>query len=109
VRILTEPHRWERRKHGRTLSFPNDRRGGGDRGAIDAVRIDVIDNGPGISPEFHQEIFEEFLQIHQDSPSQGMGLGLAIARRLTEAHGGKIWVESKVGEGSTFRVLLPSS
>jgi signal transduction histidine kinase len=106
VRVATCPHRWERRKP-LTLQFPNDRRNV-DKGAIPAVRIDVADNGPGISPEYHQEIFQEFLQIQNDPSSHGMGLGLAIARRLTEAHGGKIWVESQVGEGSTFSVLLPS-
>jgi signal transduction histidine kinase len=47
------------------------------------------------------------LQIQHDPPLPGMGLGLAIARKLTDAHGGKLWVESTVDEGSTFSVLLP--
>ena len=78
-----------------------------EAGTPECVRIDVIDDGPGIPPEYHQEIFQEFLQIQHDPPLPGMGLGLAIARKLTAAHGGKIWVESTPGEGSTFRVLLP--
>jgi signal transduction histidine kinase len=106
VKMRTSPHIWDRRKQRRTLSFPNDRRIC-DSGTPGCVRIDVSDNGPGISPEYHEKIFEEFSQIHQDPPVPGMGLGLAIARKLTEAHGGKIWVESTVGEGSTFSVLLP--
>jgi signal transduction histidine kinase len=67
----------------------------------------VSDTGPGIPPEYHQEIFSEFLRLQQTSDSHGMGLGLAIARRLIEAHGGKIWVESEAGHGSTFCLLLP--
>lgn len=106
VKVWTRPHRWDRRKVRSTLSFPNDRRNG-DAGTFECVRIDVTDDGPGIPPEYHQEIFQEFLQIQHDPPLPGMGLGLAIARKLTEAHGGKIWVESTVDQGSTFSVLLP--
>jgi signal transduction histidine kinase len=69
----------------------------------------VTDNGPGIAPEYHQEIFEEFLQLQPRAGGEGAGLGLAIARRLAEAHGGKVWVESTVGNGSRFSVLLPYS
>jgi len=78
-----------------------------ETGTFECVRIDVTDDGPGIPPEYHQEIFQEFLQIQHDPPLPGMGLGLAIARKLTEAHGGKIWVESTVDEGSTFSLVLP--
>jgi signal transduction histidine kinase len=106
VKVRTCPHRWDRRKVRGTLSFPNDRRTC-DSGTFECVRIDVSDNGPGISPEYHEKIFEEFSQIQHDPPVPGMGLGLAIARKLTAAHGGKIWVESTLGEGSTFSVLLP--
>ena len=106
VQVRTSPHRWDRRKARGTLSFPTDRRIC-DSGTAEGVRIDVSDNGPGISPEYHEKVFEEFSRIQHDPPLPGMGLGLAIARKLTEAHGGKIWVESRVGEGSTFSVLLP--
>jgi signal transduction histidine kinase len=106
VKVRTQPHKWDRRKVRGTLSFPNNRRSC-DAGTFECVRIDVIDDGPGIPPEYHEEIFQEFLRIQHDPPLPGIGLGLAIARKLTEAHGGKIWVESKVNEGSTFSVLLP--
>jgi signal transduction histidine kinase len=72
-----------------------------------AIRITVSDSGPGIPPEYQQEIFNEFLRLQQTSDSHGMGLGLAIARRLIEAHAGKIWVESEPGHGSAFSLLLP--
>jgi signal transduction histidine kinase len=107
VRVSTRLYAWERRSLRSTLSFTTEKRKSNASGPFTCVRIDVSDNGPGIPPEYHQDIFQEFLQVQQDAQSQGMGLGLAIARRLTEAHGGKIWVESKLGEGSTFSVLLP--
>lgn len=71
------------------------------------IRIEVADNGPGISSVHHEAIFEEFRQIDKAGQSQGAGLGLAIAQKLVDAHGGKISVHSSVGEGSTFSVLLP--
>ncbi len=107
VRVATRLYAWERRNLRSTLSFTIEKRKRDATGPFSCVRIDVSDNGPGIPPEYHQDVFQEFLQVQQDAQSQGMGLGLAIARRLTEAHGGKIWVESKLGEGSTFSVLLP--
>ena len=73
---------------------------------VNAVRICVSDNGPGIPAEDRQEIFEPFVRgIHKQQ--RGLGLGLAIARRFVNDHGGRIWVESEVGEGSCFYVLLP--
>ena len=71
------------------------------------VRIEVTDNGPGIPARHHEEIFEEFRQIEKNGQTQGVGLGLAIARKLVEAHGGEISVRNSVGQGSTFTVLLP--
>ena len=70
-----------------------------------SIRIAVTDSGPGIASEHHQEIFEDFVRV--DRTSSGMGLGLAIAKRLVQAHRGKIWVESESKKGSTFRFLLP--
>jgi signal transduction histidine kinase len=70
------------------------------------VRIAVTDTGPGIAAEHHQEIFEDFVRV--DRTSSGMGLGLAIAHRLVQAHRGKIWVDSELHRGSTFTVLLPT-
>lgn len=107
VNVSTRLYSWERRSFRSTLGFSVERRTRDAIHPFTCVRIDVSDNGPGIPPEYHQDIFQEFLKVQQDAQSQGMGLGLAIARRLTEAHNGKIWVESKLGEGSTFSVLLP--
>jgi signal transduction histidine kinase len=74
------------------------------------VHVTVADTGSGITPEYHQDIFREFFRIPQPSgESQGMGLGLAIAQRLVQAHGGKIWVESEPGMGCRFSFLLPLS
>jgi len=106
VTVKTEPHLWERRSVRHNSSFPQERRNNGHPYRHNSVRISVTDNGPGIPPEYHLEIFNEFLRV-QPEQSNGMGLGLAIARRLVEAHGGKIWVESEVGRGSTFALLLP--
>ncbi len=70
--------------------------------------IAVTDTGPGISPAERAMIFEEYKQASEErSKRRGTGLGLAIARRLVLMHGGTIHVESELGRGSTFRVLLP--
>lgn len=106
MRVSTMPYLWERRSFRQSLPHPNERRCSCDH-QPNAVRISVSDTGPGIPPEYHQEIFNEFLRLQQTSDSQGMGLGLAIARRLVEAHSGKIWVESEPNHGSTFSLLLP--
>jgi signal transduction histidine kinase len=72
--------------------------------------IEVTDRGIGISETDQQRIFEEFEQVHtRGVHSAGTGLGLALAKRFVEAHGGEIQVESTVGSGSTFRVRLPKS
>jgi signal transduction histidine kinase len=78
--------------------------------ARNAVLIEVCDTGSGISPQHQSEIFEEFTQIpSQLSQRSGLGLGLAISRRIVEAHGGKIWVESELNKGSRFAFILPVS
>jgi signal transduction histidine kinase len=107
VSVSTRLYAWERRSFRSTLGVSVERRTPETNHPLTCVRIDVSDNGPGIPPEYHQDIFQEFLKLQQNGQSQGMGLGLAIARRLTEAHNGKIWVESELGKGSTFSVLLP--
>lgn len=104
--VKTEAHLWERRSPVQKAAFPEERRKSQRALQHNSVKISVSDNGPGIPAEFHFEIFNEFLRL-QPEKADGMGLGLAIARRLVEAHGGKIWVESEVGRGSTFSLLLP--
>jgi signal transduction histidine kinase len=73
------------------------------------ARVEVADNGPGISPEEQERIFEKFHQIRaeQESKPMGSGLGLTICRSIIEHHGGRIWVESIEGEGATFIFSLP--
>ena len=72
------------------------------------VRVEVGDTGPGIAPEDQERIFLEFQQAASEAGKpQGTGLGLALARKFVEMHGGKIWVESELGKGSRFFFTLP--
>ena len=75
------------------------------------LEIAVWDTGIGIAPEDLKRVFLEFEQLDSSYVRQqeGTGLGLALSQRLVEAHGGRIWVESKVGKGSTFTFVLPAS
>ncbi|MGA9475407.1 MAG: HAMP domain-containing sensor histidine kinase [Terriglobales bacterium] len=105
VWIHAEPHMWERRSVS-TVAANGDRR----RQAINApnaVKISVSDTGPGIRPEFQLEIFDDFFRLPGNEATEGMGLGLAIARRLLMGMGGKIWVESEPEAGSKFSFLIP--
>ena len=79
------------------------------RQADGSVEISVSDTGIGISPEDQAKIFEEFRQVGGDyaHKREGTGLGLTLAKKFVELHGGKIWVESEVGKGSTFSFTLP--
>ncbi len=105
VWLHAEPHVWERRaaskpavsqeRRRRPLSQPN------------SVKISVSDTGPGIPPEYHLEIFDDFFRVSNHDKADGMGLGLAIARRLVHAMGGKIWVESDPGTGCRFSFIIP--
>src|SRR5262249_3027784 len=72
------------------------------------VEVSVADTGVGIAPEDQDKVFEEFRQVGTaDKKVEGTGLGLALSRRFVELHGGRIWVKSVVGEGSTFTFTLP--
>src|SRR5215475_7139343 len=85
------------------VSTANDRRGW--------VRVSIRDGGPGIPASEQEKIFEKFYQVTRDGEPKpkGTGLGLAISKSLVELHGGKIWVESQPGCGSTFSFTLPVS
>jgi signal transduction histidine kinase len=103
VWLHVEPYFWERRtikrkplieRRRRLVANPN------------CCRISVADTGAGIGPEFQQEIFEEYFRLaNAGSRVEGHGLGLAIARRMVQAAGGKIWVESEPGNGCKFSFL----
>ncbi|HEY6387530.1 MAG TPA: HAMP domain-containing sensor histidine kinase [Candidatus Acidoferrum sp.] len=102
VTLKAGPHFWERRvaavapvEERRRFRLPRP----------NSVEVSVADSGPGIAAEHHQEIFEDFVRV--DRNTSGMGLGLAIAKRLIQAHRGKIWVESEPKTGSKFTFLLP--
>ena len=102
VTMKAGPHFWERRVA--TMAPVEERR----RFRLprpNSVEVSVKDSGAGIPAEHHQEIFEDFVRV--DRNTSGMGLGLAIAKRLIQAHRGKIWVESDPGGGSRFTFLLP--
>ena len=104
VWLHAEPHMWERRaaslpsaseRRRQNISHPN------------SVKVSVSDTGPGISAEFHLEVFDDFFRLPNTASQEGMGLGLAIARRLVQGMGGKIWVESDPGAGCKFSFLIP--
>jgi signal transduction histidine kinase len=103
VTMRAEPHFWERR-NGKDIPA-TDRRLQRSH-SPNSARVAVTDTGPGIATEHHQEIFEDFVRV--DRTSSGMGLGLAIAKRLVQAHRGKIWVDSTPRQGCTFTFVLPT-
>ncbi|MGD8604798.1 MAG: ATP-binding protein, partial [Anaerolineales bacterium] len=71
------------------------------------ILISVSDSGPGISVDQQESIFNKFTRLDREAKPKGLGLGLAFCRLAVEAHGGKIWVDSEVGRGSTFTFSLP--
>jgi signal transduction histidine kinase len=73
----------------------------------DEVVVAVQDTGPGIPGERVDRLFARYERLGTQSEAKGMGLGLAVARGIVALHGGRIWVESEVGKGSTFRFSLP--
>src|ERR1700680_2552937 len=102
VGLRAELHFWERRSAEELQSVERRR----ERvQQPNSLKVSVSDTGPGIASEHHQEIFEDFVRV--DRTSSGMGLGLAIAKRLVQAHRGKIWVDSEPRRGCTFTFLLP--
>jgi signal transduction histidine kinase len=89
---------------------------GGDvrlRATLDegSFQFSVVDTGVGIAPADQAHLFEKFFRVRQRGSTQvkGSGLGLAIVKSIVERHGGRVWVESKLGQGSTFGFALPAN
>jgi two-component system phosphate regulon sensor histidine kinase PhoR len=74
------------------------------------IRLSVADDGPGVPPESRERIFERFYRVDKARSREagGTGLGLAIVKHIVQCHGGRAWVESELGRGSTFHVTLPA-
>jgi signal transduction histidine kinase len=79
------------------------------RGGAGEAQVCVSDHGIGLSPDQVQQLFQPFTRLYQGQGVQGIGLGLYISKAIVEAHGGRIWVESAPGQGSTFTVTLPQA
>jgi signal transduction histidine kinase len=104
VWLHAEPHMWERRAASQPSTAERRRQ---NVSQPNAVKVSVSDTGPGIPAEFHLEVFDDFFRLPGNENQEGMGLGLAIARRLVQGMGGKIWVESDAGAGCKFSFLIP--
>jgi signal transduction histidine kinase len=106
VWLHAEPYMWERRTVSKP-EIPSERRRQ-PMAQPNSVKVSVSDTGPGIPAEYHIEVFDDFFRLPQsENQTDGMGLGLAIARRLVNGMGGKIWVESELGAGCKFSFILP--
>jgi signal transduction histidine kinase len=115
VYVSVEPYFWERRSADAAAGLKPQKE---QRHQLEertnhssnAIMVQVTDTGIGISPEHQQEIFDEFTQVSSNQMNRsGLGLGLNISKRIIEAHGGKIWVDSHLNSGSKFIFLLPLS
>jgi signal transduction histidine kinase len=105
VWLHAEPYMWERRATSQPASGGERRRQ--ESTQPNSVKVSVSDTGPGIPAEFHQEVFDDFFRMPGNENTEGMGLGLAIVRRLVQGMGGKVWVESDPGAGCKFSFLIP--
>jgi len=70
-------------------------------------RFEVADNGIGIATEYHDYVFEMFRRLHTHAAIAGVGVGLALCKRIAENHGGRIWLNSVPGEGTQVYVVIP--
>jgi len=104
VWLHAEPYMWERRASTQPSASERRRQ---NVTQPNSAKVSVSDTGPGIPAEFHLEVFDDFFRLPGNEQQDGMGLGLAIARRLVQAMGGKIWVESDTGAGCKFSFLIP--
>jgi signal transduction histidine kinase len=104
VWLHAEPHMWERRAAAQPSGAERRRQ---NVAHPNSVKVSVSDTGPGIPAEFHVEVFDDFFRLPGSEAQEGVGLGLAIARRLVQGMGGKIWVESDPGAGCKFSFLIP--
>lgn len=104
VTLASEKFFWERRAKREPMLTEKRQR---NERTANAARIFVSDTGPGIAPKHHADIFTEYFRLVQPGERSGTGLGLAIARSLVTAMHGTIWVDSELGRGSTFSVVLP--
>jgi two-component system, sporulation sensor kinase E len=104
VWLHAEPYMWERRAAAQPATAERRRQ---NVSQPNSVKVSVSDTGPGIPAEFHLEVFDDFFRLPSNENQEGMGLGLAIARRLVQGMGGKIWVESDAGAGCKFSFLIP--
>src|ERR1700677_3784884 len=105
VWLHAEPYMWERRSTAQPASSGERRRQVNSQ--PNSVKVSVSYTGPGIPAEFHQEVFDDFFRLPHNENQDGMGLGLAIVRRLVQGMGGKIWLESELGAGCKFSFLIP--
>jgi signal transduction histidine kinase len=104
VSVALAPEFWERRDPKFRAAFVGSQ---AKTNAPNCAKIVVADNGCGIPPTHHELIFEEYFSTPAPGSQLSSGLGLAITRNIVLAHGGKIWVESAVGQGSRFCFFLP--
>jgi light-regulated signal transduction histidine kinase (bacteriophytochrome) len=75
----------------------------------DIWKFSIKDNGIGIDPKFYNKIFIVFQRLHNRNDYEGKGIGLSVAKKNVESLGGKIWVESKEGDGSVFYFTIPKA